>query len=122
MMRALRLSARLAAGGGWRRRAALRSASDDRGRLSDLLAPLLSLLPGPASVLRLEAVALGPAGGEQLAMSGPDEQRRRRIGEAVRQARAAGGSEAVLRVIEVDPASRVPERREVLMPFPEEAA
>jgi hypothetical protein len=26
----------------------------------------------------------------------------------------------VLRVLEVDPESRVPERREVLMPFPEE--
>ncbi|HET8975133.1 MAG TPA: hypothetical protein VFN15_00780, partial [Solirubrobacterales bacterium] len=36
-LRALRLSARLAAGGGWSRRATLRSAASDRGRLSDLL-------------------------------------------------------------------------------------
>jgi protein ImuB len=57
-----------------------------------------------------------------MSLSGPEEQRRRKIAEAVRQARAAGGSEAVLRVLEVDPASRVPERREVLMPFPEEGA
>jgi protein ImuB len=121
-LRALRLSARLAAGGGWRRRATLRSAASERERLADLLMPLLSLLPGPASVLRLEAVSLGPAAGEQLSLAGPDEQRRRRIGEAVRQARAAGGSDAVLRVLEVDPASRVPERREVLMPFPEEGS
>ena len=120
-MRALRLSARLAAGGGWRRRVALRSAGGDRGRLADLLTPLLELLPGPAAVLRLEAVALGPATGEQLSLAGPEEQRRRRISEAVRQARAAGGSEAVLRVLEVDPESRLPERREVLMPFPEES-
>ena len=69
-------------------------------------------------MLRLETVALGPAVGEQLSLASPEQQRRRRIGEAVRQARAAGGSEAVLRVLEVDPASRVPERREVLMPFP----
>lgn len=121
-VRALRISARLAAGGGWRRRAALRSAAGDRQRLATLLIPLLGLLPGPASVLRLEAVALGPAGGEQLSLAGPDEQRRRRISEAVRQVRAAGGNEAVLRVLEVDPDSRVPERREVLMPFPEAEA
>ncbi|HEX2359552.1 MAG TPA: hypothetical protein VHH72_07020 [Solirubrobacterales bacterium] len=119
-VRAVRLSARLAAGGGWRRRAALRSAANDRERLARLLLPLLALLPGPAAVLRLEAVALGPAGGEQMTLAGPDEQRRRRITEAVRQARAAGGSEAVLRVLEVDRSSRVPERREVLMPFPED--
>ncbi|MGZ5335506.1 MAG: Y-family DNA polymerase [Solirubrobacterales bacterium] len=119
-LRALRLSARLAAGGGWSRRTALRSATSDRGRLADLLMPLLSLLPAPAAVLRLEAVSVGPAAGEQLAMAGPDEQRRRRLGEAVRQTRAAAGGDAVLRVLEVDPASRVPERREVLMPFPED--
>jgi protein ImuB len=119
-VRALRLSARLAAGGGWRRRLALRTAVNERERLLLVLVPLLSLLPGPAAVLRLEAVALGPAAGEQLSLSGPDEQRRRRLSEAVRQARAAAGSEAVLRVLEVDPGSRVPERREMLMPFPEE--
>ena len=121
-VRALRLSARLAAGGGWRRRLALRTAAGERERLLLALAPLLEQLPGPAAVMRLEAVALGPAAGEQLSLASPEQQRRRRIGEAVRQARAAGGSEAVLRVLEVDPDSRVPERREALMPFPEEPA
>ena len=120
--RALRLSARLAAGGGWRRRVTLRSASADRRRLADALLPLLAQLPGPAAVLRLEAVAIGPAGGEQLTLASASEQRRRRIAEAVRQVRAAAGSEAVLRVLEVDPGSRLPERRDLLMPFPEEEA
>jgi protein ImuB len=119
--RSLRLSARLAAGGGWRRRVTLRTPGAERERLASVLVPLLSLLPGPAATMRLEAVSLGPASGEQMALSGPEEQRRRKIAEAVRQARAAGGSEAVLRVLEVDPASRVPERREVLMPFPEDS-
>jgi protein ImuB len=119
-LRALRLSARLAAGGGWRRQVPLRRAGTERDRIAAVLLPQLALLPAPATTLRLEAVELGAAGGEQLALSAPEEQRRRRISEAVRQARAAGGSEAVLRVLEVDPGSRVPERRDVLMPFPEE--
>lgn len=119
-VRAMRLSARLAGGGGWRRRVAMREASSEPQRLLMALSPLLSLLPSPAAVLRLEATSLGPPAGEQLSLAGPEQQRRRRIGEAVRQARAAGGAEAVLRVLEVDPSSRVPERREVLMPFPEE--
>jgi protein ImuB len=118
-LRAFRLSARLAAGGGWRRQVALRRAGTDRDRIAAVLLPQLALLPAPATTLRLEAVGLGAAGGEQLALSAPEEQRRRRISEAVRQARAAGRSEAVLRVLEVDPESRVPERRDVLMPWSE---
>jgi protein ImuB len=121
-LRSLRLSARLAAGGGWRRQVALRRASADPNRLSDALLPHLALLPAPASTLRLKAVALGPETGEQLTLSEPDQERRVRISEAVRQTRSAAGTDAVLRLLEVDPDSRVPERREVLMPFPEESA
>ncbi len=120
-LRALRLSARLAAGGGWRREVALRRASADGRRLSDALLPHLDQLPAPAATLRLEALALGPETGEQLTLSAPEEERRRRITEAVRQTRSAAGPDSVLRVLEVDPDSRVPERREVLMPFPEES-
>jgi protein ImuB len=119
-LRTLRLSARLAAGGGWRRQVALRRASADRGRLADALLPHLTLLPAPAATLRLEAVALGPETGEQMTLSSPDQERRMQITEAVRQTRSAAGADALLRVLEVDPDSRVPERREVLMPFPEE--
>jgi protein ImuB len=120
-LRALRLSAHLAAGGGWRRQVALRRASADRGRLADALLPHLVLLPAPAATLRLEAVALGPETGDQLTLSSPEQERRRRISEAVRQTRSAAGADAVLQVLEVDPESRVPERREVLMPWSDEA-
>jgi protein ImuB len=120
-LRKLRLSARLAAGGGWRRQVALRRASADRSRLADALLPHLALLPAPAAALRLEAVALGPETGEQLSLSSPEEQRRKRIAEAVRQTRSAAGADSLMRVLEVDPESRVPERREVLMPWTEGA-
>jgi protein ImuB len=70
----------------------------------------------------LEASSLGPPAGEQLSLARPEQERRRRIAEAVRQARVAAGADAVLRVLEVDSHSRVPERRAVLMPFPEEEA
>ena len=44
------------------------------------------------------------------------EARRDRLGEAVRQARQAAGGEAALRVLDVDPGSRLPERRSLLAP------
>ncbi len=46
--------------------------------------------------------------------------RRARLGEAVRQARQAAGADAALRILEVDPGSRIPERRAMLAPFVEE--
>ncbi|MGH2992357.1 MAG: hypothetical protein ACRDL1_02335, partial [Solirubrobacterales bacterium] len=64
---------------------------------------------------------LGPPAHDQPALARTaTERRRERLGEAVRQARAAGGRDAVLRVLDVDPRSRVPERRVMLTPFPEE--
>ena len=44
-------------------------------------------------------------------------QRRARLREAIRQVRAVAGPEGALRVLAVDPDSRVPERRAVLTPF-----
>ena len=118
--RRLRLFARLVAGGGWRADAALRQASADRLRVRLALEPKLAELPAPAAALGLRALAFGPAGGEQHVLAREERERRReRIGEAVRQARAAAGADAVLRVLEIDPDSRVPERRVALTPYPE---
>ncbi len=96
----------------------LREASAERERLLLTLAPKLGELPGPATSLALRALELGPCAYDQggLARS-PSDRRRERIAEAVRQARAAGGRDAVLRVLEVEPDSRVPERRAMLTPY-----
>jgi protein ImuB len=119
-IRRLRLEARLAGDGGWRVEVALRSAAVDPVRLRLALAPRLAELPGPAAWLGLRAVELGPEAGEQQALAhSPDSERRGRLAEAVRQARSAGGRDAVMRVVEVDPGSRVPERRAILTPFGE---
>lgn len=116
--RRLRVEASLAAGGGWRTDVVLRSASADPTRLRLALAPKLSELPAPASSLGLRAMKLGPRAGEQAPLSpSPEDERRGRVAEAVRQARAAAGRDAVLRLLEVDPASRVPERRAALSPW-----
>jgi protein ImuB len=117
-LRALRLEARLAGGGGWSSRVALRRPTASRRLLALTLAPRLGELPGPATALALRALELGPAGGEALELAHrPEDGRRRRLGEAVRQVRAAAGSDSVLRVLEVDSSSRVPERWAMLTPF-----
>lgn len=120
-LRSLAVSARFVEGGTWRRRVTLRRASADSDRLRAAIAPRLGELPAPAETLGLEVEAFGPPAHDQRRLAeevDPREARRARIGEAVRQVRQAAGEAAALRVMAVDPDSRVPERRAALAPYP----
>jgi protein ImuB len=117
-LRGATLAARLVGGGSWRVSVAFRESLADPRRMRLVLAPRLALLPAPALVLALSAEQFGPAAGGQRSLIAPAiELRRERLREAVRQARAAAGADAALRVVAVDIASRVPERRMMLAPF-----
>jgi protein ImuB len=119
-LRRLRLGARLAGGGSWRHAATLRRASADPERLRLALLPKLEELPGPAASLSLRALETGTSASDQTTLGGSAQQdRRRRLDEAIRQARAAAGRDAVLRVLDVDSSARVPERRSLLTPYAE---
>jgi protein ImuB len=118
-LRAVVLSAVLVEGGGtWRERAVFREALADPVRMRLVLVPRLALMPAPAEALRLSVEVFGPPASDQRSLlEDPADLRAGRLREAVRQARAAAGGDAALRVLEVDPESRVPERRAVLTPF-----
>jgi len=116
----LRLGALLAGGGSWSVEQGLGRPSASPRVLRGVLLPRLGALPGPAQELRLRALGLGPAASDQLELSvGGGEPRRRKLAAALREVRATQGPEALLRVLSVDSASRVPERRAMLTPFPE---
>jgi protein ImuB len=115
---ALRLSARLAGTGSWSVEQGLGRPSASPGVLRSLLVPKLEGLPEPARSLRLRALALGPPASDQLELAvAGGEARRNRLAAAAREVRAAAGAEALLRVVEVDPGSRLPERRALLAPY-----
>ena len=116
--RAVVLSASLVEGGTWRLRMTFREAHADPRRMRLALAPRLAELPAPADVLRLRVEGLGPPAGLQRSLiSEPAAIRAARLREAVRQTRAVAGPDAALRIIPVDPDSRVPERRHTLAPW-----
>jgi protein ImuB len=116
----LRLGALLASGGSWSVEQGLGRPSASPRVLFNVLAPRLEELPGPATALRLRAVGLGPPPRDQLELEvGGAEPRRRRLRAAVREVRAAQGAEALLKILPVDGASRVPERWALLTPYPE---
>jgi protein ImuB len=118
-LRSVAISAVLVEGGGtWREQVVFREALSDPVRMRLVLAPRLALMPAPAESLRLAVERFGPPGSDQRALlEDPAAARMERLREAVRQARAAAGPDAALRVLEVDPESRFPERRAVLAPF-----
>ena len=119
-LRSVAVSARFVAGGTWRTSVTLRRASADAARIRLALAPKLAELLAPAESLALEVEAFGPPAQDQGRLL--DEAaavRQARLGEAVRQARQAAGADAALRVLDLDPDSRIPERRSVLAPFPD---
>jgi protein ImuB len=117
-LRAVVLSATLVEGGTWRERMVFREPLADPQRMRMVLVPKLASLPAPAEKLRLRAEGFGTALGTQGALvTEPATARSSRLREAIRQTRAAAGPEAALRILCVDPDSRVPERRLVLAPW-----
>jgi protein ImuB len=117
-VRAVVLSAALVGGGTWRTQLTFREALSDPRRMRLALVGRLSELPAPADSLRLRVEAFGPPSGDQRSLlAEPAAIRRARLREAVRQTRAAAGPDAALRILAVDPDSRVPERRLALAPW-----
>jgi protein ImuB len=117
-LRAVVLAARFVAGGTWRESITLREPSADPRGINLVLRSRVSRLPAPADSLAVEVDAFGPpAQVQEPLVAERSTARRARLGEAVRQARQAAGPDAAMRVLELDPGSRLPERRAVLSPF-----
>jgi protein ImuB len=115
----LRLAARLSDGGSWSVDQGLGRPTASARVLRTVLAPRLEALPAPAVSLRLRAVGLGARAADQLELPlRGDESRRHRLAAALHEVRAAQGADSLLKVLPVDSSSRVPERRDMLTPFP----
>ena len=109
--RLVRLQARLITGESWTCEAPLREPTADVPRLVLALLPKARRLPAPAERLALELCELSAAPRQLSLLERAGAERDRRIDEAVGQVRAAVGDEALLRIVDLDPGSRLPERR-----------
>jgi protein ImuB len=117
-LRSVALSAALDGGGTWRKEVCFREALDDPDRILIALTPLLGGITGPPRSLGMTVVRFGPVAVDQTSLvEEPHSVKLGRLREAVRQARAAAGPDAALRVVAVEPESRLPERRMALSPF-----
>jgi protein ImuB len=115
----LRLGALLSDGESWSVDQGLGRPTASARTLRNVLAPRLRDLPAPAASLWLRSLGLGPRAADQLQLPvRGDEARRSRLGAALREVRATQGADALLKVLPVDGASRIPERRAMLTPYP----
>lgn len=117
-LRGLVLRARLADDGSWAHEVPLREPTVDVERIVTAAAPALARVTAPVAALHIRADASGTQVGRQLSVirAGRPEHSRR-VREAVGQVRSALGDAAVLRAVELEPWSRLPERRWALIPF-----
>jgi protein ImuB len=117
-VRALILRARLEDGGSWTRTVSLREATTDPRRIGIASLHHLAHVAAPVTRLAVEADAGGAAGAGQMSLvATPDDERRRRAAAALAQVRAAEGTAQVMRLVEVEPWTRLPERRWALGPY-----
>jgi protein ImuB len=117
-LRAVTLSARFVAGGTWRESITFREPCAQAGGINLVLRSRVWGVPAPADSLAVEVESFGPpAHAQEPLVEERGAVRRARLGDAVRQVRRAAGADAAMRVLEVDPESRLPERRAVLSPF-----
>jgi hypothetical protein len=114
--RLLRLQARLVTGESWSCEVPLREPTVDVPRLLLALLPKARRLPAPAERLALTFAELSVDAQQLTLLERRGAERDRRLDGATQQVRAAVGDGALLRVVGVDPTSRLPERRYGLTP------
>ncbi len=131
-VRGLRMGARLEGGGSWHVDAVLNDPSSERTRLVFVLQNKMSLAPPPRAVetLMVEFFEFGVAASQAELFARTDEAGRPADGyglvagdipegllEAVRELKLKIGFSPLFRVVEIDPWSRLIERRHALLEF-----
>ena len=103
----------------WERTQTMKEPTGDRGRLWTAIRPLLERAdyPGPIAELELELGGLTAESGRQGGLFGDHARRREQMDEMVRHLKLRYGQPPVARVVEVEPWSRIPERRHALLDY-----
>lgn len=128
-LRGLRIRAWLEGGGSWREEVVLREPTTRREAVLFSLRSKLDLSPPPRAVesLGLEVFEFGPSTSQPSLFDRQEEEVRRgcpiseevspSLREAVRELKLKLGHSPLYRVVELDPWSRIPERRHALLGF-----
>lgn len=116
--RSVAMEARMIGGGSWSRETAPREPTGRADLLRMILLPGLEQLPRPAEHLGLRITGMTAATPKQTELScRPEETRLLRLDEAAHQVRAVVGEHGLMRVLDAEIDSHLPERRMLLTPY-----
>lgn len=116
--RTVEMEARLIGGGSWTKETAPREPTGRADLLRMILLPGLQQLPRPAEHLGVRITGMTAAVPKQTELSRrPEETRLLRLDEAARQVRAVVGESGLMRVLDAEIDSHLPERRMLLTPY-----
>jgi DNA polymerase-4/protein ImuB len=117
--RRMALRALLSDGRCWERAIVFREATADREQMLCVLKTAIDTAPLTAPIEELSIELSGFAGeaGKQEGFFSDDRRRQPQVAEAVRQLKARYGRSPVAQVVEVEPWSRIPERRHALIDY-----
>lgn len=117
-VRQARLRARIEGNRSWEQVMTLHEPAG-RERLIEILNHRLQSaeLPGPLEALTLDLTGLTAETARQETLLGSQPRRPRQLAEAIRQLKQRYGVSPLYRVVEVEPWSRIPERRRVLVSY-----
>jgi nucleotidyltransferase/DNA polymerase involved in DNA repair len=103
----------------WERTQTMKEPTGDRDRLWTSIRPLLEYAdyPGPIAELELELGGLTAEGGRQHQLFADRVRFREQLDEMVRHLKVRYGQPPLARVVEVEPWSRIPERRHALLDY-----
>jgi nucleotidyltransferase/DNA polymerase involved in DNA repair len=117
--RRMTLRALLSDGRSWERAIVFREASADREQMLCVLKSAIETAPltAPIEEVSIELSGLTARTGKQEGFFSGDRRRQPQFGEAIRQLKARYGRSPVLQIVEVEPWSRIPERRHALIDY-----
>lgn len=118
-IRRIRLRATISGGRSWERTLTLKEPSSDTSHVFFTLKTLIGnlVLPGPVEEVLLQLSDLCGEIGKQGGMFTGNAGRELQLQESVRQLKARFGRTPVYRMVEVEPWSRIPERRQALIDY-----
>ncbi|MPZ23829.1 MAG: DNA polymerase Y family protein [Dehalococcoidia bacterium] len=118
-VRRLRVRARISGARSWERTLTLKEPSSDTGHIFFALKSLLGnlVLPGPIEEVTLRLTDFCGETGKQSGMFSGNSGRELQLHESVRQLKARFGRTPIFRLVEVEPWSRIPERRRALIDY-----
>jgi len=117
--RRMTLRALLSDGRCWERAIVFREATADREQMLCVLKSVIEAAPLTAPIEELAIELSGFAGetGKQEGFFSGNGRQRRQVAESIRQLKARYGRSPVLQIVEVEPWSRIPERRHALIDY-----